>query len=516
MKRIQSKILFVVVSTLVVITVLVTSIAITITHEIMHRDADIILDNMSQKEAAQINEMLNDFVKSAQIIKHHTTNELKSTKALKDDTYLDEYMEQVRHLYDEIAINTSGTYSYYLCLSPDLVSIPTGFYTQFETDGSIYELSKSEFSGLTIITGEELIEYSNSTGSASGEWVAPHPSRFTGEPVISYIMPLYKEDTFFGLLGFNMKFDYLLQRVDQISVYESGCALLLGEDGKGFYNSTEHKEYEDEYTEAITPLANGMSLELHTTYKDIQRNLRPMLSYIIGAFLLVLVLAIIFTFWVTRRIVGPLNKLIAATADIGSGTEDINLLVDSDDEIGLLSRVLNDAYGKIREYSAYINALAYKDALTGLKNRTAYSEAVEEINREIKNGEPVFGVMVADVNYLKKANDTYGHEAGNELLIRTSKVLTETFKTSSVFRIGGDEFAVILRGTEVETYGEMIENLKKSFLSTYITVHDGEIPVSVAMGISIFDSSKDQTYEDVFDKADQAMYLDKTSMKVIR
>jgi diguanylate cyclase (GGDEF)-like protein len=241
-----------------------------------------------------------------------------------------------------------------------------------------------------------------------------------------------------------------------------------------------------------------------------------MLSYIIGAFLLVLFFAIVFTFWVTRRIVGPLNKLIAATADIGSGTEDINLLVDSDDEIGLLSRVLNDAYGKIREYSAYINALAYKDALTGLKNRTAYSEAVEEINREIKNGEPVFGVIVADVNYLKKANDTYGHEAGNELLIRTSKALTETFKTSSVFRIGGDEFAVILRGTEVETYGEMIENLKKSFLSTYITVHDGEIPVSVAMGISIFDPSKDQTYEDVFDKADQAMYLDKTSMKVIR
>lgn len=516
MKRIQSKILFVVVSTLVVITVLVTSIAFTITHEIMHRDADIILDNMSQKEAAQINEMLNDFVKSAQIIKHYTSNELKSTKALKNSTYLDEYMEQVRHLYDEIAINTSGTYSYYLCLSPDLVSLPAGFYTQFEADGSIYELSETEFSGLTIITDEELIAYSNSTGNASGEWVAPHPSRFTGEPVISYIVPLYKEDTFFGLLGFNMKFDDLLQWVDQISVYESGCALLINEDGTEYYNSKGHMEYEDEYTEAKTPLVNGMSLELHTTYKDIQRNLRPMLSYIVGAFLAVLTFAIIFTFWVTRKIVGPLNKLIAATADIGSGTEDINLLVDSNDEVGLLSRVLSDAYGKIREYSAYINALAYKDALTELKNRTAYSETVEEINREIKNGAPVFGVLVADVNYLKMANDTYGHETGNELLIRVSNVLADTFRTDSVFRIGGDEFVVILKDAEAEKSGEIVENLKNLFRSSYITVHDGKIPVSVAMGISIFEPSKDQTYDDVFDKADQAMYLDKTSMKVTR
>ena len=70
MKTIQSKILFVVVSMLVVITVLVSSIAVSITHEIMHRDADRILDNASQKEAALINEMLNDFVQSAQIIKH--------------------------------------------------------------------------------------------------------------------------------------------------------------------------------------------------------------------------------------------------------------------------------------------------------------------------------------------------------------------------------------------------------------------------------------------------------------
>ena len=84
MKTIQSKILSVVVAALVVITVLVTVVAVSITHEIMHKDADRILKNVSQKEAAQINEMLNDFVKSAAIAEHYTANELESVELLKD------------------------------------------------------------------------------------------------------------------------------------------------------------------------------------------------------------------------------------------------------------------------------------------------------------------------------------------------------------------------------------------------------------------------------------------------
>ena len=313
-----------------------------------------------------------------------------------------------------------------------------------------------------------------------------------------------------------MKFDYLLDRVEGISVYEYGSALLMSEDGQKCYNASMHVEYEDEYTEATAPLSNGMRLELRTTYKDIQRNLRPMLTYIVIAFLSVLALAIAFTFWVTGKIVGPLKKLIAATSGIGSRAQDINLLVDSNDEIGVLSRVLSDAYGKIQEYSAYINALAYKDTLTGLKNRTAYSEMMEEINKEIKDGDAEFGVIVADVNYLKKTNDTYGHEAGNELLIRASQVFADMFKNSSVFRIGGDEFVVVLKGEELTNYQEVIERIKESFQSNYIMIQDTKIPVSIAMGISIFEPSTDHTYEDVFDKADHAMYLNKTSMKVVR
>lgn len=514
MRTIQSKILFVVITALIVITALVTSIAVGITHEIIHQDADRILNNASQKEAAQINEMLNDFVKSAAIMRHYSIHELKEARELQDDESLTQYMQKIRHLFDEIALNTSGTCSYYLCFSPELTGETNGFYSQFNKDGTIHELSKEEFSRLSLITDEELIAYSNHTGADSGEWAPPHPSRFTGETVISYIVPVYKDGTFVAILGFNMDFNYLLNRVNSISVYENGCALLFGEQNKICYNQSAKTEFDGEYAEANTPLVNGMRLDLRAAYKDIQSGIRPMLTYIILAFLSVFVLAILYTVWVTHKIVTPLKKLTVEAGKISSGVQDVNLVIDSKDEIGILSRVLNDTYAKIREYSTYINALAYRDSLTGIKNSTAYTEAIEELNKEINLGAPNFGVIVADINNLKKTNDTYGHDVGNDLIVHASKTLTETFKTSAVFRIGGDEFVVILRGKDLEKYHTLIEKMDAAFASEYITFNDIEVPVLVARGVAVFDPAIDRVYTDVFAKADHAMYMHKEASKV--
>jgi diguanylate cyclase (GGDEF)-like protein len=318
-----------------------------------------------------------------------------------------------------------------------------------------------------------------------------------------------------AILGFNMDFDYLLDRVNSISVYEEGCALLFGEDNVECYNQSEKTEIKGEYAETNTPLVNGMRLDLRAAYKDIQSGIRPMLTYIVAAFLTVFVLAILYTVWVTHKIVTPLKKLTVAAGKISSGEQEIDLIVDSKDEVGILSRVLDDTYGKIREYSAYINALAYRDSLTGIKNSTAYTEAIEELNKEINLGTPDFGVIVADINNLKKTNDTYGHDVGNELIVHTAKILTETFKTSPVFRIGGDEFAIILRGKDLEKHRALIEKMDVAFASDFISVNEISVPVLVARGVAVFDPTIDNVYTDVFSKADHAMYMNKQAMKAV-
>lgn len=517
MKTIQSKILFVVITALIVITAIVTSIAVGVTHKIMHKDADRILNTVSEKEAAYINDMLNDFMQSSAIMEHYALHELESADTLKDGAYLENYTQEIRHLFDEVARNTVGTTAYYLCFSPEVTNgKTTGFYSKFKNDG-LYELSKEEFAELDLFNAEFIKECGFDVIGSDNTWLQPRKSTFSPDTtVVSYLAPIYKDDTFVGFLGFNMDFEYLLGLVNEITVYDNGHALLLSGDKQTCYNPAEDIHILEDYTEATTALKNGMNLELRAAYADIQSGIRPMLIYIIGAFLVVLALAILYTFWVTHRIVTPLKKLTAAAANISVGVQNVNLVIDSKDEIGVLARVLNDTYAKILEYSAYINALAYRDSLTGIKNSTAYTEAIEELNKEINLGNPSFGVIVADINNLKKTNDTYGHDIGNELIVHSARILTDTFKTSSVYRIGGDEFVVVLKGKDLERYHALIEKMDTAFSADYIAVNDETVPVSIARGVSVFDPLIDRVYTDVFAKADHAMYMNKQDMKAAR
>lgn len=514
MKTIQSKILFVVITALIVITAIVTSIAVEITHEIMHKDADRILNNVSAKEAAYIDDILNDFIQSAAIMEHYAIHELNSVSMLKDESYRDEYIAIIRHLFDEVAVNTAGTASYYLCFSPEVTGgVTTGFYSKFKEDG-VYELSKEEFAELDLFNANFIKECGFDVIGSGNTWLKPRKSTFApDDTVVSYLAPMYKENTFVGFLGFNMDFDYLLDLANNISVYDYGYALLLSDDKVTCYNPARNTEIAEDYTETTTILKNGMYLELRAAYKDIQSGIRPMLTYIVGAFLAVLVFAIIYTLWVTHKIVTPLKRLTAAAAEIASGQHNVNLVVDSNDEVGVLSQVLRDTYTKIHEYSTYINALAYRDSLTGIKNSTAYTEAVAELDKEINLGNPSFGVIVADINNLKKTNDKYGHEIGNELIVHAAKILVETFRTSSVFRIGGDEFAVILKGKDIEKHHELLVKMDAAFSEDYIAVSDERVSVSMARGVSVFDPLIDHIYADVFSKADRAMYMNKEAMK---
>ena len=514
MKTIQSKILFVVITALIVITAIVTSIAVDVTHEIMHKDADRILNNVSQKEAAYINDMLSDFMQSAAIMKHYAIHELDGASFLKDSAYLDEYTKEIRHLFDEVALNTTGTTAYYLCFSPEATGgVTTGLYTKFKKDG-VYALSKEEFAELDLFNADFIKECGFDVIGSGNTWLQPRKSTFApDDTVVSYLAPIYKDNTFIGFLGFNMDFNYLLGLVNEISVYDSGHALLLSGDKQTCYNPSENILILEDYTEASAELKNGMNLELRAAYKDIQSGIRPMLTYIISAFLVVLALAILYTFWVTHKIVTPLKKLTATAGSISSGVQEVNLIVDSKDEVGILSRVLSDTYEKIREYSAYINALAYRDSLTGIKNSTAYTEAIDELNKEINQGNPSFGVIVADINNLKKTNDTYGHDVGNELIVHSARILTDIFKTSSVYRIGGDEFVIVLKGKDLERHRTLIEKMDAAFSADYITINDETVPVSIARGVSVFDSSIDRVYTDVFAKADHLMYMNKEDIK---
>lgn len=155
--------------------------------------------------------------------------------------------------------------------------------------------------------------------------------------------------------------------------------------------------------------------------------------------------------------------------------------------------------------------LARRDELTGVKNKTAYKELEKSVQENIDKGLDYlpFGLIVCDANNLKQVNDTEGHNAGDEYIKQSAKILCDIFAHSPVFRIGGDEFTVFLRGDDYTNRAELMKKLRSKILDNAKT---GSGPV-LASGMSEYIPASDNLISDIFERADREMYEDKKRLK---
>lgn len=187
-------------------------------------------------------------------------------------------------------------------------------------------------------------------------------------------------------------------------------------------------------------------------------------------------------------------------------------MVEEEGERRLIAGI-NDIDTQVRQEAEYrkrlsqAQAQAAVDALTGVRNKHSYLEEEEKLNRLIaEKKQPPFAVSLLDLNDLKKVNDTAGHQAGDNCLRQACRLICETFSHSPVFRVGGDEFAVISRGEDYARIGE---------LTALIAAHNEEAlrsgGVVVACGTSRF--ADDDSVSAVFERADRMMYENKSRLK---
>ena len=182
------------------------------------------------------------------------------------------------------------------------------------------------------------------------------------------------------------------------------------------------------------------------------------------------------------------------------GVENVNEEVRKEEEHVKALRMAND--------------LARRDGLTGAKNITAYREVEESLQHELEDDATnlSFAIAVCDINNLKQVNDHFGHKAGDEYIKASCKLIFTVFSHSPVFRVGGDEFAVILLGGDYEKRDQLMEQIRTRVLENQ---REGEGPV-IATGISIFDSAGDKKVSEVFERADQEMYQNKSRLKELK
>ena len=170
---------------------------------------------------------------------------------------------------------------------------------------------------------------------------------------------------------------------------------------------------------------------------------------------------------------------------------------------------------KLGVQTEFISQLAYKDGLTRIGNRTAFEEDLTDLEK-IKDTLPGIGIIMFDVNDLKYVNDNLGHNVGDKLLLESASLIKEAFsyKNCKCFRIGGDEFAVLLRGEQVKINCKNgIEDFKKA-MKAYNAQPDREFRISIAEGYALYDKTQtDKTLSDIYQQADQMMYENKKQIK---
>lgn len=157
-----------------------------------------------------------------------------------------------------------------------------------------------------------------------------------------------------------------------------------------------------------------------------------------------------------------------------------------------------------------ISSLAYSDGLTGLGNRTAYLEQIEA-HASGETGISQLGIVFLDVNNLKKVNDNQGHEKGDELITTASKIIANSFgKYGKSYRIGGDEFCVLMTGislqekyeTGLAEFQRLIEEANRVKGRTY--------EIQIANGFRICDTINREKIDEAVMAADTAMYANKS------
>ncbi len=183
------------------------------------------------------------------------------------------------------------------------------------------------------------------------------------------------------------------------------------------------------------------------------------------------------------------------------------------DHITRLMKTTNDL-NTAKNLANEMDRQANVDELTKVRNKRAFSVTMEQINERLKAGEFPFGFVMGDMNNLKEINDEFGHDKGDLVLQATCSLICSTFKHSPVFRIGGDEFVVVLEDEDYRNRETLLRDIREEAERRQKSRNlPPWLQVSIALGLAEHDPKQDQNAEDTLRRADEIMYAEKRQFK---
>ncbi|MBQ4117225.1 MAG: EAL domain-containing protein [Clostridia bacterium] len=542
MKSIRSKIMWLLFFSVLISIIIIGTLAISLTSKVITKDANENMNLLCQNNADKLDIIFAKVEDSVDTLAHFAESELFDLTKLDEIDFRAQYVAGLEDRALHHIESTEGSVAVYMYFSPALINKTDGFFLKREDNSD--EFKKED---LIVISDYEKSVFSrvdwwsDPSEQGSPTWLEAHYNSALEQHIASYVVPIYRNKTLVGIIGADISTRHIEDKVKQISVLSSGKAAVLKEDGTvvyhpnftrdsilgegdpGFAGVVERLSKQEKTNELIPytlngtqkrlasyRLRNGMIMICFAPVSEIYREQHNLIFATVLIALLISSAALLVALFVSSTLARPIKKLNEAAKHLTEGEYDFNINSSTHDEIGELTDTFIETRKILMHQFHLLDTEAHKDGLTGVGNKSAFIDREKEINKAISEGVADFYIAVFDVNKLKITNDVFGHMAGDKLLCTAANHLSSCFGIENVFRVGGDEFIVII--SETDKVNELLANCIHSMKQLTVEGYP-ECNVSCAYGASRLDTSKDRQLSDVLHRADEEMYKNKRITK---
>ena len=512
---------------------------------------NIVSDNSAQimnlsckNEAAKIDEVLTAIEQTVKTDYSYALGQLSRDDTLRHDKeYMRKYLANIRPILKNSAQNTDCAVSIYFHLSPEISGYTDQGIFLVNKHGNFVDVEATDLGLYSPEDTQHVGWYYQPIENGGPMWMDPYYNPNISVKMISYVIPVFIDNTVVGVIGMDIDLSLLVNTVKDIAVYETGYAFLACENGDIVYHRqypvgiskadfdesllnvgkamggeqyegqiVSYEWYGDERRLVYSRLENGMYLIVSAPASEIDAD-RNLLILQCGV-LLVIILGVsaILGVRLVKKLTRPLSELTEAAGKIAEGQWDVEIRSTSNDEVGVLANTLSDTIGELRKYIEYVNGIAYVDETTGVGNNRAFAKLTAETECSIQEKTARFSLVAMDFINLKRINDTYGSGKGDAVVITVSGIMRKIFGKNAVYRLSDEMFTALLENKDLKTAEELTDKFEAELEELNRKGNLCPEEIIVAAGAACYEPDNDTSFADVTTKAGKKLFNDKKQL----
>lgn len=517
MKSIQIKVIIAILCCSILSTVLLSYFSLTSSTRIAKADANQTMKILSESEAQEVNALLSRIGQSVDTLSDIALSQMKVSKFKKDPEYVKEYTESIEEMVVKFSENTEGVVCSYVRYNPDFTEPTSGiFLTRNSLDEDFKSVVPTDFSIYDKTDLAHVGWYYIPVENKAPIWMAPYFNENVDMYMISYVVPLYVNGESIGVIGMDIDFNTITNKVGDISLYDNGYAFLLGQDNQIMF----HKDYEvgtslakiedgelEDLEKQITEgknekllsyrykrmkksliysnLDNGMKLVLTVPNKEINANANRLTKQIGGFSIVIIILGSVIGIVMGTSISNPIKKItrvLKQTAEFDFRDSDIiTQLMKHKDEIGVMAREVKKMRRSLRDvtssmYNIKENVLGNVEKLDGMMSDNndiseENSTVIEEISAKMQETSSRASIISEGVEQVKSNSSEIaeltrqGKERSEEVMDRAKELGVYTDRSNAeTLRIFAEmqekANVAIEQSKSVQRINELTDNIK--------------------------------------------------------